>query len=213
MKRIFLLPLIIFTFTSLFGQVDQKAKSILDQVSEKTSNYKSISANFEFIMENSQVDLKESNQGTIILQGEQYVLTVSGFEIYNDSETQWTYLKDANEVNVTDAGMDDEGMINPATIFTIYEKGFNYSYIGEATENGKLVHKIDLVPEKIDDFSRVILNIDKSNLHIAEACMFGTDGNKYRIVVKNMNTSKSYPASTFKFDENKHPGVSVIDMR
>lgn len=213
MNRLFLLPLVIFTFTSLFGQVDQKAKSILDQVSEKTRSFKSISANFDFIMENTQVDLKESNQGTIILQGDKYVLTVSGFEIYSDSETQWTYLKDANEVNVTDAGLDDEGMINPATIFTIYEKGFNYTYIGEVTENGKQVHKIDLVPEKTDDFSRVILNIDKSNLHIAEACMYGTDGNKYRIVVKNMDTSKSFPASTFQFDEKKHPGVSVIDMR
>lgn len=209
------LPALVILFTSLFanGQTDPKAKSILDQLSAKTKSYTSITADFQFIMENTEVDIKESNEGSLIVQDDNFQLKISGIEILSDGTTQWTYMPDAGEVNVSDAQTGEDEMINPATIFTIYEKGFNNTYLGEFTTNSKKTYKIEMVPTDINEFERVILEIDQASYQIVSAVMFGTDGNKYTVNVQNMQTTRQYPESTFKFDEAAHPNVDVIDMR
>jgi outer membrane lipoprotein-sorting protein len=164
-------------------------------------------------MENQELDLKEQNEGSIIIQGNQYKLDINGITIYNDGTTQWTYMEDAEEVNISDANSEEEGIINPATIFTIYEKGFTNTFLGEFTSNSKKSFKIELVPLKIQEFERVVLTINQSTYQIIEAQMFGNDENQYKLIINNMNTEKSYPASTFHFEATSSPGVSVIDMR
>lgn len=213
MKQIIFIAIALMLTNSLFSKTDAKAKVILDQVSEKTKNYKSITASFDFIMENTEANIKEVNQGIIIIQKDMFKLSISGIDIFSDSKSQYTYMKDADEVNISEANTGENEMLNPATIFTIYEHGFTYSYLGELTENGKKIHKIDLSPIEEKEFSRVILNIDSNKLEITEAIMFGTDGNRYIIRIKKMDTTKSYPNSTFTFDKNQYPGVSVNDMR
>lgn len=196
-----------------FSQTAQKAKTILDQVSQKTKNYKSITADFHFIMDNNEVNLHEVSKGNLIVQGEAYKLNVSGVEIFCDGKTQWTYMKDADEVSISDASQSTENLINPATIFTIYEQGYTNNYLGEFTTDAKKTHKIEMIPDEVKEFKRVILEIDQSNYQLMGAVMDGTDDNRYTIKVINMNTTVSYPSTTFVFDQAKHPKVNVIDMR
>lgn len=212
MRRLLLFALMLLSI-QLFSETDQKAKSILDQVSNRTKSYASITASFDFIMVNKEVGLEESNKGTLIIQGEQYKLSITGIEILCDGKSQWTFMKDAAEVSITDAGNDEEGMLNPAKIFSIYEEGFNYAFLGESISNNKKIFKIDLIPTEVKEFSRVILDIDKDQFQIVNATMFGTDGNQYTIKVSKMETTKSYPLSIFVFDDKKYQGINVIDMR
>ena len=212
MKQL-LIFLLFVTSTQVFAQTDQKAKEILDKVSAKTKSYTSITANFDFIMENTEVDMKETSQGSIIIQGDQYKLNLNETEVLCDGKSQWVFMPDANEVNISEAGSDEEGALNPATIFTIYEEGYNYTYLGEFTNNAKQTFKIDLIPTEENDFSRVILEIDQKNYQIISATMHGTNGSLYTIIVKSMATEKKYPESTFIFDKAAHPDVVEIDMR
>ena len=212
MKQLLIFLLFIIS-NQAFSQTDQKAKAILDKVSEKTKSYTSITANFNFIMENAEVNLKETNPGTIIIQDKKYKLNINGIDIFCDGKSQWTYMPDAGEVNISEAGSNEEGALNPATIFTIYEEGFNYTYLGEFTNNSKQTYKIDLIPIEEKDFSRVILEVDQNTYQIVGAVMYGTDNNLYTILVKTMDTTKTYPATTFVFDTASHPDVDIIDMR
>lgn len=212
MKRLIVLLLVISGIAS-FAQVDQKAKNILDNVSQKTKANKSITADFEFTMDNAEVELHETSRGKIIIQGNAYKLVLTGIEIYCDGETMWTFVKDANEVNISSVEDSDDSMINPATIFTIYEQGYKNTYLGEYTADGKKTFKIEMIPDEIKEFSRVILEIDQASYQIVSAVMNGTDDNTYSIKVTSMDTSKSYSATDFSFNEKKHSGVDVIDMR
>lgn len=163
-------------------------------------------------MENKQAKINESNKGSIIIQGNKYCLSISGIEIISDGKSTWTIMKDAGEVNISDAGSDDT-VLNPAKIFTIYNQGFKNTYIGEATSNNKPVHKIELVPTTAKDFKKVILEIEKATSQITGAVMFGNDNNEYTITISSMNTAKTYPESTFTFNKSKYPKLEVIDMR
>jgi len=205
--------LFILSTIHLFAQSDMKAKSILDQVSEKTRAFESITALFEFSMENDEIGILESNKGTLILQNNQYKLSISGIDILCNGKTQWTHLTDANEVNISDPETGEDEVLNPASIFTIYEKGFKNSYLGEFVRDGKKTHKIELLPSTEKEFTRIILEIDQKNLQIVHASMFGKDGNTYNISVKSMDTTQRYPETLFTFDASKHPGIEIIDMR
>jgi len=208
------LLILIFLLNSiqLFSQTDTKAKSILDKTSEKTKSYQSINASFEFTMQNDGAGLKETSKGTLILQKEKYKLSFNGIEIYCDGKTQWTYMADAQEVSITTAGNGDES-INPATIFTIYEKGYKNTYLGEFTNGQKKTYKIELIPLEPKEFSRLIIEIDQLTYQILDAKMFGKDDNVYDIKVISMVTTNTYEDSTFNFDPKKNPKVEINDMR
>jgi outer membrane lipoprotein-sorting protein len=212
MKKYLILITIMLTISAAI-KADDTAKSILDKLSQNTKNSKSITADFDFIMENAEVGLNESNKGKIIIQDNKYKLSISGIEIMSDGETMWTYMPDANEVSISNSDSFEDSGINPATIFTIYEQGFEYSYLGEFQSGNNNIYKIDLVPTDEREFSRVILEINTTNYQISRAVMYGTDGNRYIINILKYDSSKTYDNSTFLFDSSKNPEVAIIDMR
>jgi len=218
MKYIITIVFLAYTIAS-FAQDDyeqnvKKAKEILDKVSAKTKNYNTISADFTFSMENLQEDISEVNEGTILIKGDKYKISLMGVDTYYDGKSIYSYMKEAGEVNITEPDPDDEETLNPATIFTIYEKGFKYRFIGEKKEDGKDLYEIDLYPVNRDKpYSRVRLMIDKNDMSIYSIRQMGKDGNNYTILVKSMKTNIPVDDSAFVFDTSKHPDVDVIDMR
>jgi outer membrane lipoprotein-sorting protein len=118
------------------------------------------------------------------------------------------------EVNITGNEEESDAALNPANLFTIYEKGFKYSYIGEENIGGKSALVIDLFPEdKTKEFTRVRLCIDKSRYQIIMAKTFNKDGNVYTLSMKNMKTDQNLTDDFFKFDPAKFPKVEINDMR
>ncbi len=219
MKYILSISLLSFILFNSYAQDDfeqnaKKAKEILDKVSAKTKSYSTISADFTFSMENLQEDISETNEGTILIKGDKYKVSLMGVDTYFNGKEIYTYMKEAGEVNITEPDPEDEETLNPATIFTIYETGFKYRYIGEKTEKGKTFYEIDLYPENRDKpYSRIKLRILKDDLTLYSLRQVGKDGNNYTVVVKSMKTNIPLDDSVFTFDTAKHPDVDVIDMR
>ena len=86
-----LTTLLIALSTSLFAQ-DQVAKDVLDKLSATTKSYKNMTVGFDFIFENKSQNIKDMQQGTIVLQEESFSLTMEDQTIINDGENQWIYL-------------------------------------------------------------------------------------------------------------------------
>ncbi|TAJ12389.1 outer membrane lipoprotein carrier protein LolA [Marinilabiliaceae bacterium JC017] len=214
MKHYFTIAFTLILGFTLNAQNQEKAKEILDKVSAKTKEYTTIKADFSFAMENLQEEISEIHEGTILLKGNKYKVSLMGVDTYYDGTIIYTHMLDAEEVNISEPDPDDETTLNPATIFTIYENGYNYMYVGETTENGKTFHEIDLFPENRDKpFSRIKLKIEKDNLQLYSLSQVGKDGSNYTITVKQMTNNSPMNDSNFVFDQNANPEVDVIDMR
>lgn len=214
--RILLFTISVMVSTALFSQSPEvvKAKQILDKVSAKTKGYSSIKADFRFTLENLQANLTDTYSGTIIIKGDKYKVSIMGVDNYFDGKNLWMHMKDGGEVNISDPAAMDDDMLNPATIFSMYESGFKWMYVGENTLNGKKVDVVDLFPENRDqEYSRIKLHIYQDNLQFARIEQIGKDGTNYYIDITKMEVNQTFPDSTFTFDVNKHPGVEVIDLR
>ena len=216
MRRLSLVIAALFMITGLMAQQDPKAKEILDKLSETTRSYKTIQIEFSFTLENKKNKVAQTNEGEIVLKGKNYRLhmPVFGMEIYCDGTTIWSYLTEAKECNISGVEDDNEGTMNPANIFTIYEKGYSFTYIGEENLAGKVVQVIDLLPvDKAKEVAKVRLFIDKAKSQIAKAHTVNKDGSNYLLVLKSMKTNAEFKDEYFKFDKSKYPGVEMNDMR
>jgi len=220
MKRKIKKPLLIFTFSFcvcfVFAQQDEKAKSILESVTRTTKSFTSVQATFDYIMDNKEEGIHEENRGEIVMKGDKYQLKLPqlGMEVYCDGKNVWSYMKDANEVNVTSVEDESSEMMNPSRLFTIYEDGFDYRFVGENTTGGKRVYAIDLIPQTGEvDYSKIRIQIDQQQMVIKQAEMVGKEGNNYLVRVNHLKTGVPTDDSLFIFDASKHPGAEIIDLR
>ena len=216
MKRIFISATIILIALFTQAQQDAKAKGILDQVSAKTRSFKTISADFSFSMENKAMSINEKNDGSIKLKGQKYFVDLpgAGIKVYSDGKTNWNYMKQGNQVTISTIDEDSGELMDPSSLFSIYEKGFTSKFVAEKTVGGKVVYQIELFPDKKQfDVSKISIEINKATMMIQSAQLFGTDGNMYGIIVKKMETNKEFPDAEFAFDAKKFPDVEIIDLR
>jgi outer membrane lipoprotein-sorting protein len=216
MRTLFAIFLFMISAGFVSAQQDAKAKEILDQTSQKTRSYKTIAAEFTFALQNKQMNTNDENKGAIKIKGEKYVVEIpgSGLKIFSDGKTNWTYMKTGNQVTISPIDENSSELMDPSSVFTIYEKGFKSKYIDEKSVDGKLVYQIELYPDKKDmEVSKVTIDINKTNYMIQNAVLYGTDGNTYTVKVLKLEPNKEIPDSDFIFDAKKYPGVEVIDLR
>jgi len=211
--------LLLLTMISVMGlqaqNTDAKAKAILAEVSKKYRSYNVIKTDFSFMLENPQAKIKETQQGSLIAKSEanKYKVTMTDQELYSDGKSQWTYLKDNKEVQITDVANNTDG-INPAKIFTIYEKGYKYLFTGEKRVGAKTLQTIDLSPLDIKkSIFKIRLTIDKAAKQITNVVIFDKSGNRYTYAIKSFIPNVKVAESVFAFDAKKYPGVEVVDLR
>jgi len=210
------ISLLIISLISLnLAAQDNKAKTILDQVSAMNKEYTSVKADFTFSMDNETEDIHENSEGNIILKGDKYRLFLMDVYTYYNGTTIYQHLVDAEEVNIKDADEEDEeGGLDPTQIFTLYETGFKFSYVEEQTTDAGIFHVIDLFPlDEERPFSRIRLHIDKTSLQIKSLVSIGKDGNNITIKIKKFVPNENFSDSDFTFDQAAHPDVEVVDMR
>ncbi|MBD2767800.1 outer membrane lipoprotein carrier protein LolA [Hymenobacter sp. BT664] len=194
------------------AQQDPKAGKILDQMSAKYQAMNAYQATFTQTLENPSAKVKQNINGDIVVSGQKFRLRISGQEVINDGKTTWTYLKNENEVNVSDSDPDSQEM-SPSQIYTMYKKGYKYTYVQQAKEGGEPVDVIELAPEnRQNDVFKVRLKVRKDG-SVKSWQMFKKNGNQYTFNIKKFQANPPVNAATFAFDKAKYKGVKVVDLR
>ncbi|MBO0356479.1 outer membrane lipoprotein carrier protein LolA [Hymenobacter sp. BT186] len=214
MKKILaLLTLSVSLLSTASAQQDPKAGKILDQMSAKYQAMKAFKASFTQTLENDAAKVKENLSGDITVSGQKFRLKMSGQEVINDGKTVWAYAKSENEVTVSD-NEPDEQEISPSQIYTLYKKGYKYTYVQEAKENGELVDVIELSPEdRTNQIFKVRMKVSKADKSVKSWQMFKKNGNRYTVKINKFTPNVPVDATTFNFDKTKYKGVRVIDLR
>ncbi|MHC2991942.1 cell envelope biogenesis protein LolA [Pontibacter sp. HJ8] len=214
MKRVLSLLLAVMMFVNLANaQQDPKAGKILDQMSQKYRSMKAFKATFAQTLENPSSKVKETMEGDILVSGPKYRLAVSGQEVISDGKLMWTYLKDVNEVTITETDAEAEAMA-PSKIFDMYKKGYKYAYAGTEKEGATVYDVIELAPEdRNNPIFKVRLYISQKDKSLRSWQMFRNNGNRYTYTIKNFQANPQLASDTFTFNKTKHKGVSVVDLR
>ncbi len=203
---------ILMASSSLHAQ-DVKAKSILESASKKMSALKTLKAGFVLKLVANGGKVRDTKKGTFLMKGQKYHITLTGQEIICDGKTVWTYMKDANEVQVSTYNPAEQ-TVSPTKLFTnFYDKEYSYKYLGTKKIGGKTCDVIEMLPvNKSKQFTKVELAID-NNSTIAGGNIFEKNGNQYQYEVSGFTANAALSDSQFSFDAKAHPGVEVVDLR
>ncbi|MDC3395271.1 outer membrane lipoprotein carrier protein LolA [Flavobacteriales bacterium] len=201
--------LLIALSASLFAQ-EQVAKEVLDKLSATTKSYKNMTIGFDFIFENKSQNINEKQNGTLVMQEDNFLLEMEQQTIINDGEYQWIYLADMNEVQIMEHDPEEDMMI-PSKLFTIYENDYKYTYVGAEADKGKRLHIIDLFPKESGEFMKINLAIDAAKHQLHKITIHDKNGGTYTYLITSVTSNTTI--APFTFNAADFPGVEVIDLR
>jgi outer membrane lipoprotein-sorting protein len=223
MKKLFASIILFTALTPAFAQKDADAKAILSQVSQKYRSYNTVKSDFIINIQSAQEGINQTQYGTLLTQAKanKYKLsiytsaakTALSQEIVSDGKTQWTYMPKQKEVQVNNVSNSAEAM-NPAQIFTLYEKGYKYIYTGLQKQGAVNYQAVELTPtDAKQSIFKIKLLINKTKKQIYSAQLFDKNGGRYTYVIKTFVPNAPVAADGFTFNTKAHTGVEVVDLR
>ena len=199
MKKLFFALLTLLLPYCLSAQTD-KAKAVLDKVISTFTEEGGI-----------QIDFEGTEKGTIVMKGEKFYLHSGQIQSWYDGKTQWSYVADTEEVNISHPTPEELQGINPYFILVNYQENFESSYKGMKTHEGKQVHEIVLAP-KGNAHEQITLWISKTS-HPIYIKVENNGKPVSEIHVKNVRKQKEINDQVFRFNKSLYPNAEIIDLR
>ncbi len=181
----------------------QTAVTVLDKAADEYKKNASVTADFEINLGGN------IESGNILLQGTKFRTTTSESIIWFDGKTMWTYIKDNEEVNVTEPSATQLARINPYAFINMYKKGYDVAFGG----NTSTYYEVILTAKGSNaSIQKAIIRINKGTYQ-PRYIMMGTSRADIEINVKSYKAGAKQPDTEFLFDKKKYPKVDVIDLR
>ena len=148
------------------------------------------------------------------MKGDKFKIEIPDAITWFDGKIQWVYVKDTEEVNISNpTGAELQG-ISPSMLFSIYKKGYNLSYKGEKRIGGKTVLEIELIPQKKNaDITKILLQIDKASNVFSKITLTDKAGIQNILSIKSYQTGTNIPDATFSFNKKDYPSAEIVDLR
>lgn len=211
-KYIFLC-LALLSCLTLFAQKEQRAKDILDKTSSTLSKDSGIKATF-LLKNYRQNKLSGQTEGTISLKGNRFMLETPRTTTWFNGKTQWTYVIENEEINVSTPTEEELQSINPYSFINLYKKGFDYKMAGTISYKGNSVYKVVLTPEnKKQDISQIELLIEQSGSQPVFIRVHSKRGEEMTIEILSYRNKQNLSDSSFTLDTKRYPQAEIIDLR
>ena len=215
MKKVTLLIISLFATLLLVAQGSVPQMEILDQVAAKTEKYVGLKIDFTLYVENLHNAKRDSYKGNAIYKTGLYKMDIMGQVVYSDGKTNWTYLRDAEEISITNNGDNEAFMTNPQAILKDYKSKFKVNFISDKFEKNRALLEFDFFPKQIENkkYSKITIRIYKTKKQIFSVRYVGKDGVNYLIEIDKMLENPTISDSEVKFSKALYPDADIIDMR
>lgn len=208
--RTLCLCLLLFIGIGMQAQKDEHARRILDRTAAILEAKGGVEITFLLRTDGVQ----GSTQGSIALKGNKFHLKTPSTITWFDGTTQWSYLVDNQEVNVSTPTPEELQHINPYAFINLYKQGYLYRSGPTKRHKGKSVEEIILNAEssrqEIQSVTLLVNAVTAEPLSIKI-----TDSNKNTTVIEVVAFKKALnlPDERFIFDTKKYPEAEIIDLR
>ena len=181
------------------GGYAQTAKSVLDKAAATITAPQGVKANFKMSATSG------STSGTI--KGKKFYATTPQATVWFDGKTQWTYMKNNDEVNVSNPTEAQLQAINPYNFINLYKRGYNYT-INTAGKD-YVVHLLANSGER--KIKELFVTVDKKNYQPKQVKML--QGKKWTTFdISNIKKEKLADGQ-FRFNSKDFPKAEIIDLR
>jgi outer membrane lipoprotein-sorting protein len=206
MKKLITILAIALTAAVFAQSDDEKAKSLLNEVSAKVKAYKNISIDFKYELNNVSENINQQTKGSVIIKGEKYILEILGVTRIYNGKTLFNISPEDEEVTISSENTDDEGTITPSKMLSFYEDGYRYKMDIVQNVKGRKIQYIKLNPiDSNSEIKHVLLGIDAMTKHIYNLIEVGKSGINTTLTVNSFKTNQPISETLFNFDQGKYP--------
>jgi len=179
----------------------QTAKSVLDKAAANITVKSGVQAKFKM------TGSMGNTSGTIAIKGRKFHATTPQAIVWFDGKTQWTYMKNNDEVNVTTPTESQLQAINPYNFFNLYKNGYDATL----TSSGKdyVVHLTASTKDK--KIRELFITVNKSSNTPTQVKLL--QGTKWTIFDISDLKKQNVPDSQFRFNAKDFPQAEIIDLR
>ena len=211
-KQIKLVLLSLFISSSLFAQnEEQRAETLLNDVSETLANYENISITFSYELVNRKELIQQKEQGTLTVEGDAYLLKLMGIEQLCDGTNIHTINPENEEVLIEEVHEGFGEGLSPSKLFSFYKEGYRFDWdITQPLYGGRKIQYVKLTP--IDTYAQaayLLLGIDTQTKHIYKLIEVGDSGTETTLTIRSFKTNIEIPQQTFVFVEEDYPNYYI----
>lgn len=190
-----------------------RAKTLLEDVSDKVKSYENIVIQFEYTVRDQEAGMEQETRGDVSLKGEKYRLNLMGITRIFDGEKIYTIIPEDEEVNIsTYVEENDEGM-SPSEILTFYEEGYDFQWDITQNVHGRKIQYVKLTPTDPENEAKwILLGIDSRTKHIYKLINKLDDGRQITIEINSFKTNQPLSETLFAFDEEKYGDYYINRM-
>lgn len=210
MKTILGLLAAIFIGFSAQAQQDKQAKALLDKVTTKVKSYKNITIDFKYSLNNAKENINQDSKGTVVMQGNQFVLNFMGITKIFDGKKNYTINPEDEEITISKVDEKDDTAITPSKMLTFFNSGYKFAMDIKQNVAGKKIQYVKLIPTNTKDQRKEILvGIDTKTNNLYNVIEIAKKGTKTTLTVNSFKTNQTLPKNQFTFVANKYPNYYI----
>ena len=203
MKNI-LFTIIIFSL-SINAQNDPRAEKLLAKVSNKIDLAKSYKIDFKYTLENKLEGINQDVDGTVTIQGDNYLLNFMGITQICDSNNIYSIVPENEEVIISSIEEEEEETIKPSKLLNFYRKGYLILWDKLQSDYKSKIQFVKLIPSNSNsDIDYLLLGINISNDNISKLIEIGKNKTKTILSVDSIVFDPVLEKDIFIFNENNY---------
>ena len=203
MKKI-LIIILIFSF-DINAQNDPRAEKLLSKVSNKIDLAESYKIDFKYTLENKLEGINQDANGTVTIQGDNYLLNFMGITQICDSNNVYSIVPENEEVIISSIEEEEEQTIKPSKLLNFYRKGYLILWDKLQSDYENKVQFVKLIPsDSNSDIDYLLLGINISNNNISKLIEIGKNKTKTILNVNSIVFDPVIEKDIFIFDENNY---------
>lgn len=190
-------------FSVLMANAADNATKILDMTSDTYKKSGDVKVGFSIEIGG------QSSTGVIKLSGQKFCVSTGGSVAWFDGKTMWHYVKDNDEVNVTNPSEKELTKMNPYAFLNIYKKGYKCKVIKTTDKE----YYVTLSGKKGSAYKNIEVHINKTSYQPTYVKM-ETAKRTTVVKVNSYVKNQKFPATDFTFSKKgEYKTVEIVDLR
>jgi outer membrane lipoprotein-sorting protein len=192
------------------AQNTEAAKKLLDEVSAKIASFKTMTFDFDYVLENRQENIKQETNGSVTVSGDRYKLLFLGAEQLYDGEKTYTIVPDNEEITIETKDEAEDVGINPSKLLYFYKEGYAFQWDIKQNVMGRNIQFIKLIPmDENKDINYLLLGIDTIKKTIYRLIEIGFNQTRTTLTISNFIPDVKLAANFFTFDPALYPDYYI----
>lgn len=208
MRKIVLSLLLLSPLFAL-AQKDSAA-ALLDKVAATIKADAALQMDYTYIIYDDDDAVVYKDKGTMKLDGKRYALDMENMKVWCDGKTQWSYMKDIDEVYITAADSEEAENLSPLYIMEMYRE--NCSIERSDLDDGNVLVTMTMADVEAE-VNKLELFVDAKTFRLTGMFVYMPGQGCIEVRLDNYVPKCKFAKDTYECRVMNFPTAEIVDMR